>query len=557
MDTMRRYLRHTSIAPRTIVLVPLTIAAMLATIAVAASSAHAGTYTIYNCPSAPVPNGSAGPWSVFSSGSPYTQKSTCSGGLGDFIGPLAGSIGPGTSSGVILYAPSGITITYISVYWYAAGDTNGTPIFGDAYAGGTLMGEGDAPVNHSFTPDHFSLPAGSTSFNLQDYCSTGNGPNGCNFASAETPMLKMLGSAITLEDDTPPSGQATGGGLFSSGEVSGTQSLSYSASDGLAGVASVALLVNGSVVATNNSSCPYDNYLACPASVTGSLSWNTASVGNGPYQVALQATNAAGDTTILDSHGITTSNTASGTASSSANAAGAVAAVGPGSPAAQRGPANGTNASDQAKLTARWASTSSKQVRTSRYGAVDRITGRLETSTGQPISGASLDVFQTPAYQGAQARLSNTGVRTGPTGEWTLTLPRDIPSSTLHFAYRSHSNDTIPVATTTLTLRVHAGIALRIAPRTSSVGQSIYFSGTLHGTPIPEGGKQLVLEARSGRAEWIQFDTIRTNAKGRYRASYRFKFAGPIRYQFRVLSRFEAGFPFLDGTSNVVPVFER
>jgi hypothetical protein len=65
------------------------------------------------------------------------------------------------------------------------------------------------------------------------------------------------------------------------------------------------------------------------------------------------------------------------------------------------------------------------------------------------------------------------------------------------------------------------------------------------------------LEARSGGGEWVQFDTIRTDAKGSYHASYRFKFPGPIKYRFRVLSRFEADFPFLDGASNVVDVNER
>jgi hypothetical protein len=228
--------------------------------------------------------------------------------------------------------------------------------------------------------------------------------------------------------------------------------------------------------------------------------------------------------------------------------------IGPGSPLALRGPPNGANASDQAKLTARWSSTA-KAVRTSSYGAADRISGRLATSAGQPISGALLNVYATPDYQGAKA-VPFAGVRTGPTGGWTLTLPKDISSSALRFAYRSHVDDTVPVATATLTLRVHAGIALRIAPHTASVGRQIFFSGTLHGSPIPRGGKQLVLEASSG-GEWIQFDTIGTGAKGRYRASYRFKFPGPVTYEFRVISRHEADFPFLDGASNVVAVHER
>ncbi len=32
---------------------------------------------------------------------------------------------------------------------------------------------------------------------------------------------------------------------------------------------------------------------------------------------------------------------------------------------------------------------------------------------------------------------------------------------------------------------------------------------------------------------------------------------GPVTYRFRVLSRYEADFPFLAGTSNVVGVYER
>jgi hypothetical protein len=114
----------------------------------------------------------------------------------------------------------------------------------------------------------------------------------------------------------------------------------------------------------------------------------------------------------------------------------------------------------------------------------------------------------------------------------------------------------VDAATAILTLRVHAGIALRIAPRVASIGRKIFFSGVLHGAPIPEDGKQLVLEARSGKEGWIQFNTIHTDTKGRYRASYRFKFPGPITYQFRVISRLEADFPFLEGASNVVTVHE-
>jgi hypothetical protein len=282
----------------------------------------------------------------------------------------------------------------------------------------------------------------------------------------------------------------------------------------------------------------------CKRSVAVDVPIDTTKLSNGSHQLKVIVQDAAGNSSTVYAGAISVANQSSPTGPP----------IGPGSPTALRGPANGTNASDQAKLTARWNSTA-KPIRTSGYGQADRVTGRLMTSTGQPISGAALDVSETPADQGAKA-VQLTGVRTGPTGAWALTLPKGISSSVLRFVYRSHVNDTVPVATATLTLRVHAGIRLRIVPRVTSVGRRIFFSGVLHGTPIPPGGKQLVLEASSG-GEWVEFRTITTNAKGRYRASYRFKLPGPASYRFRVYSPHEADFPFLAGASNVVSVYER
>jgi hypothetical protein len=216
--------------------------------------------------------------------------------------------------------------------------------------------------------------------------------------------------------------------------------------------------------------------------------------------------------------------------------------------------ASSASATSQTKLTARWVH-SGKATLTSRYGTRERVTGRLMTPSGQAISSVPIDVCATPTYEGGRSR-NIASVRTGPTGIWSLTLPRDTPSSSLQFVYPGPADDMTPLATTGLELRVHAGVALRIAPHITSVDHTIHFSGTLHGTPIPAGGKQLVLEASSG-GEWIQFDTITTNAHGHYHASYRFKFPGPVTYKFRVLAPHEADFPFLAGSSNIVNVYER
>jgi hypothetical protein len=147
-------------------------------------------------------------------------------------------------------------------------------------------------------------------------------------------------------------------------------------------------------------------------------------------------------------------------------------------------------------------------------------------------------------------------VGTNANGRFTMGVPADASSRTLRFEY-SADVDSPPVVTKSLTLTVRAGVALRIAPRTTSVGRSIRFAGRLRGGPIPRGGKPLVLEARSPGGRWLEFDVVRSDAYGRFRASYRFKFPGPAEYQFRVLCEAEADYPFATGASEVVGVSER
>jgi hypothetical protein len=147
-------------------------------------------------------------------------------------------------------------------------------------------------------------------------------------------------------------------------------------------------------------------------------------------------------------------------------------------------------------------------------------------------------------------------VLTSAEGRFTLRVPAGSSSRTLRFEY-SDDLGAPPVATRTLTLSVRAGVVLGVAPRTASVGSSIHFSGRLLGGPVPAGGKLLVLEARSPGGAWLEFDVIRSDARGRFHARYRFKFPGPAKYQFRALCEAEADYPFATGGSNVVGVFER
>jgi hypothetical protein len=417
--------------------------------------------------------------------------------------------------------------------------------------------------------------------------------------------IHLTSADIELATSSKPGGTGFSGSLLKP-NATGTAGLTFTAKDLEGpGVYRVIVDVDGSAVYegtpdTNDGHCAsigsyegrvkeFLSYQPCSQEVEMDVPVNTSKLTNGSHQLQVTVQDAAGDSSTPYDNTITvgpapaTSPSGSGspggttTGGSSTGGSGeggeggaagsttstavaslvtslASTSIGPGSPLSLRGPVNGTSASDQANLTARWTSTA-KESRTSGYGALDRISGRLSTIANAPIGGAGIDVYETPAYHGATAsRLGS--VVTGPTGVWTLTLPRGVSSTSLLFSYRSHLDDTVASATATLRLSVHAGIALRITPRTASVGRKIFFSGVVHGAPIPEGGKQLVLEARSGRGAWIQFNTVSTDAKGRYHASYRFKFPGPVTYRFRVVSRYEADFPFLEGTSAAISVHE-
>jgi hypothetical protein len=547
-----------------------------------APAARAGEYHVYSCRT---PAGAVAPtsgWSGSINGESMYDIDSCASG-GSLTAALDGSVAHGANvsdANWTFSAPAGTQVAAArlwragearssvafatTVYWLAA--PNDIYDAADIFDKCNRYEEGCTGKGNSQTPmakeNLLEVPpgnlSGATHIYMNAACGGSDGYSCPAVGGGYSVAVSLYAADITLADNTPPTASNVGGSLAAGESQSGVGDISFSATDTGSGLYEAVFLIDGHAVSSqllspSSESCrnlssaggvnAFLYVQPCPLALSDDLSFNTALAPNGSHLLTVQLLDAAGNAATILNRQVTFAN----------NAASA-GPIGPNSPLALRGAANGTNASDQAKLTARWLGTE-KTVRTSSYGHADRITGRLMTSTGRPISGAMLDVSEVPAYEGAKpVRLAE--VRTEGTGAWALRLPKGVSSSTLRVDYRSHQKDTVPVATAALTLRVHAGITLRIAPRTSSVGGTIFFSGILHGVPVPPGGKQLVLEASSG-GEWIEFRTIDTDPKGRYRARYRFKLPGPVTYRFRIRSPYEADFPFLAGTSNVVSVYER
>jgi hypothetical protein len=375
-------------------------------------------------------------------------------------------------------------------------------------------------------------------------------PVGSSDSNGYTAVVYLYAADLTLEQAAGPHATGATGELASAPTVRGVSDVAFDATDPGAGVYEALFDIDGRVVARtvldeNGGRChdvgqttdglPAFLYVQpCLASVSADVPFDTTSLSNGAHHLVVSVIDAAGNAAPVLDRTLTVANPPP-----------------PGTP----GPANGTNATTQATLTARWQGTK-KASFTTGYAGAHTLTGRLTAPGGVPIADASVDVRASPSYAGAKT-VTMTSPRTDANGRFSVRIPAGTSSRTLRLAYRAHLGDALPVATRTLRISVRAGIVLRVSPRTASAGSTIRFRGELRGGPIPHGGKQLVLEARSPGSAWIEFKVVHTNARGRYGASYSFKFPGPADYRFRVRSEAESDFPFAAGSSNVVGVHER
>jgi hypothetical protein len=543
--------------------------------------AHAGTYTFYDCPSAG--SNSAGPWAI-SGGT--SQKATCSGGLSDFIGALGGQMSAGSEWSMGVYAPQGETLTYYSIYWYVAGKSSGGDVFSEVWSGGSELENGENTLNARYVPETHTLPAGATNIVIAVYCSTDDYSNPCTYSEPETPAIAMFGSAINVSDPTPPTGGLTGGGLDGNGPVTGTQSISYNTSDSLAGVYAVQLLVDGNVVSTNGyaSSCSFTNFQPCPASESGSLSWDTASVPNGAHEIQLLVTNAAGDTTVIGDHAITTANDPSFTSVpviSGSPAVGETLTVTPGQ-------VDSDADAGSLKSTGQWLSCDS--------AGANCLT--IAGSTATSYSPTAQDLARTIRYQetarnnyGSAVAESAAAGPIAPSGPEREKAEREKAEREKAEKERSAAGangaNGAPGANGTngaggtagsnlglvqLGSTAHWVLSLKVAPLRVRRGTKIRLTGKVSTSPRPGTGKLVFLQARSvssrwkgrGRArhkvnvfgKWVTFQEFRAKSNGSFTSTYKFRLGGHHTYQFQAVAPAEGQYRNPTGTSVAVSVRE-
>ncbi|HSZ14013.1 MAG TPA: carboxypeptidase-like regulatory domain-containing protein [Solirubrobacteraceae bacterium] len=534
-------------------------------------SALAGQYHVYSCRT---PDGEVAPvdgWSESATGSYTVTSDTCAKPGGALIAGLIAETTRYANTNMATWAfaaPVGETL--VGAKLWRAGDADGgaaigasyqywiaapieADIFDDcSYLAGCPSGVGE--IGEPMSPaNQIVEPAANLGPRIYVLASCGGMseyrcPDNDGDANGYAAVVYLYAANLTLEQSTPPTASNVSGELATAPTLAGTSDVAFSASDPGSGVYEALFSVDGQVVQStpldeNGGRCkdvgettdglPAFLYVQpCLAAVSADVGFDTARVANGPHHLVVTVIDAAGNSATVLDRNVTIDNP-----------------VLPGT-----GAPNGTGATTEAALTVAWKNTS-RNLTTSTFDAPHTIVGRLTGAGGAPIGDAQVGILSTPAYAGATTA-AMPSVRTGADGRFVLRLPAGLSSRTLRFQYSS-SVDAPPVVTRTLSLRVRAGVALRVSPRVVSVGRSIYFTGRLRGGPVPSGGKLLVLEARSPGGAWLEFEVVRSDDRGRFHASYRFKFPGPADYQFRVVCEAEADYPFATGDSKVIGVFER
>ncbi len=577
-------------------------------LAVFAGAAHAGEYHVYSCRT---PAGLVAPtvgWSSPEHSPVDPTSNTCESGGGLIAAMDAGvehapdsitdkatwgfEAPPGELiAGATLWrageVPGGGTHQATYLFWLSGVAALGQAArsFGVCAASEGCTKEGD--LGNPAAPENLIVAPMSSLNNrylsLSAYCGSSFGtetlcPDESGKKITYDVLIELFAADIVLSQSTPPTVSAVSGGLAEDPSVQGTTDVAFHAADSGSGVYEALVQVDGHLVShtvlnENGGRCrnvggttdglPTFLYpQPCPAAVSADVPLDTAGLANGVHHVVVTVTDAAGNAATVLEREITVANPLPPSPP-------------PTTTEACAGAGAGSTAGAHVPLTAGWSSPAGPHLLGAhprgprrratrlggprllgRYGAAHVIEGRLTAPTGTPLADATLAVCERPDFTGAHARLLAT-VHTTANGDWSLALPRDLSSCTLRVVYRAAPLDPLPEAARTLTLSVPAALPLRIAPRTVPSEGAIRFSGHLLGSPLPAGGKQLVLEARAPGGRWLEFHVIRTGAHGRFNYLYPFRLPGPARFQFRVLCEPEADFPFAAGASNVVGVFER
>ncbi len=191
------------------------------------------------------------------------------------------------------------------------------------------------------------------------------------------------------------------------------------------------------------------------------------------------------------------------------------------------------------------------------YGTAAEVRGRLTDARGTGVGGRRVAVVAREAA-GIGGAPERRRVVTDRGGRFALRLP---PGTSRRIAVAFHGGGGFAPASRSLALRVRAAVSLAVEPAELHTGESIRLRGRVRLGPAHVSGRgKLIaiqyLERATGR--WRPALVVRTDAKGRFETSYRFRYVtGVARIRLRATAPAEGGWPFARGSSPPVTITVR
>jgi hypothetical protein len=380
---------------------------------------------------------------------------------------------------------------------------------------------------------------------LEFLLSCGEDDSGSTACPATAPgaRFQLHRADITLLDRLAPTiqGNPSGPLVDPSAPVTGVQAVRIAATDRGGGVYTAAAEIDGRIVSTevidpNGGSChrPFTADVPCKLSAAGTLTVDTSRLEDGRHPLRLLVTDAT-ETNVAEWGPVRITTANDPCAASPAVKTFRVAARF----RSKRGEGSrGRSGSPRRR---------SKKVVTVRAGRRLRVSGRLTTSEGRPVAGATLCVVGRAQARDAASRRYGT-VATDSKGRFSYRIGAG-PSRRVSFVYRVPGG----AATASVRVRVRARAKLRPSRRSLTNGQSVVLRGRLRGN-APRG---TLVELQARRVNgWQTFATARTRRKGRFRYRYHFiRTSGTQRYVLRARVPRQSTYPYATGASRAVAVY--
>jgi hypothetical protein len=532
--------------------------------------AVAGTYTVSGCRIGWVPE-------VHDSGAGSLASDQCDNPntRGLYAGLGAGlRANPGDYAGWRFEAPPDTAVTEVAITWFGRGDIAS----GDWGAATVDL----SASNNESAISHLDLFGRTESVSIPDaqwvraYV-TCKAPVGLtcrtNWVAPATapdgPRLLVRQATFTILDHSAPQTDQVAGPAVTDATWAGSEPLSYAAEDKGGGVFRVLVDVDGQVVkampAVSDDRCvdqtggrDFGYPVPCPTQASGNVSIVAADLPAGDHTVTVYVEDAAGNRAVLmpPSQKLIVND---------------LRAVGYyvggrffnprfGAPRVL----NGRGATNGATVSASFVRTVGRgrsrhrvyrAAREVRFAQQPVVRGRLTAPSGEPIADATVFIGQRP--EGAEWRLDGA-VQTDSDGRFSYRPTARQPNRQLRIVYFPYSDSHENALSSTLMLRVRAGVTLHVSDHSLRNGQRLTFTGRVLGQ-LPQAGIALSLQAKVGR-HYRSFRQLRASSGtgGRFHTVYRFeRTTSPARYRFRAKVVRQAGLPYQGGGSPVVRVVVR